>query len=59
MEGLALAIVVRHFAGEELLVSARRGADDAVNVLVDAEGEFTDKVGPLVSLGKLAKGIVL
>ena len=36
LEWLALAIVVRDFAGEELLVSARWGADDAVDVLVNA-----------------------
>ena len=59
LKWLALAIVVRYFAGEELLVSARWGADDAVDVLVDACSELADEVGPLVSLGKLAKGIVL
>ena len=59
LKWLALAVAVRNFAGEKLLVSARWGADNAVDVLVDAQSEFADKVGPLVSFSKLAKGIVL
>ena len=57
LECLAFGVRSGELAPEKLLMGSCGSADDAVDVLTNAQGEFSDEIGPLIPPSKFTKGI--